>query len=118
VPAGKLLLGVGFYGRGWTGVTQDAPGGTATGPAPGRQSPGYEDYRVLSADCPPTGTVGGTAYARCGAQWWSYDTPATLTGKAAYARERGLGGVFCWELGGDTTDGALLTALRTALGPR
>jgi len=28
VPAGKLLVGIGFYGRGWTGVTQDAPGGT------------------------------------------------------------------------------------------
>ena len=31
VPASKLLLGIGFYGRGWTGVTQSAPGGTATG---------------------------------------------------------------------------------------
>ncbi|MEV5201981.1 glycoside hydrolase family 18 chitinase, partial [Streptomyces sp. NPDC053720] len=25
VPAAKMLLGIGFYGRGWTGVTQDAP---------------------------------------------------------------------------------------------
>src|SRR5262249_18467202 len=30
IPASKLLLGIGFYGRGWSGVTQDAPGGTAT----------------------------------------------------------------------------------------
>ncbi|GAB4000383.1 hypothetical protein GCM10029992_32120 [Glycomyces albus] len=34
VPADKMLLGFGFYGRGWTGVTQSAPGGSATGPAP------------------------------------------------------------------------------------
>ncbi|CAH9419421.1 Chitinase (EC, partial [Streptomyces globisporus] len=54
VPASKLLLGIGFYGRGWTGVTQSAPGGTAKG------------------------TVGGTAYAHCGNDWWSYDTPATV----------------------------------------
>ncbi|MGY3679675.1 chitinase [Streptomyces sp. TE33382] len=26
VPAKKLLLGIGFYGRGWTGVTQGRPG--------------------------------------------------------------------------------------------
>ncbi|MEV1179127.1 glycosyl hydrolase family 18 protein, partial [Nonomuraea sp. NPDC049784] len=26
VPASKLLLGIGFYGRGWSGVTQSAPG--------------------------------------------------------------------------------------------
>ena len=31
----SMLLGIGFYGRGWTGVTQAAPGGSATGPAPG-----------------------------------------------------------------------------------
>ncbi|MBR7679214.1 chitinase, partial [Streptomyces daliensis] len=33
IPASKLLLGIGFHGRGWTGVTQSEPGGTATGPA-------------------------------------------------------------------------------------
>ena len=41
VPASKLLIGIGFYGRGWTGVTQDAPGGTATGPAPGTYEAGH-----------------------------------------------------------------------------
>ena len=47
VPATKLLLGIGFYGRGWTGVTQSAPGGTATGAAPGTYEAGIEDYKVL-----------------------------------------------------------------------
>ena len=89
VPASKLLLGVGFYGRGWTGVTQDAPGGSASGAAPGTYEAGIEDYEVLAQRCPPTGTVAGTAYARCGTQWWSYDTPATLQSKAAWARQRG-----------------------------
>jgi chitinase len=70
-----------------------------------------EDYKVLAGRCPPTGTVGGTAYARCGAQWWSYDTPDTIRGKVSYARSRSLGGVFAWELSGDTPDGALVTAL-------
>ncbi|MFC7529601.1 glycoside hydrolase family 18 protein [Actinoplanes sp. GCM10030250] len=111
VPAEKLLLGVGFYGRGWTGVTGAGPGATATGPAPGRFGKGIEDYYVLADRCPPTGTVGGTAYARCGAQWWSYDTPETIAAKVAYARGRSLGGLFAWELSGDTPDAGLLTAM-------
>ncbi|GAA3456798.1 glycoside hydrolase family 18 protein [Dactylosporangium matsuzakiense] len=115
VPPAKLLLGVGFYGRGWTGVTRDTPGAPATAAAPGRRDPGAEDYRVLKSTCPPTGTVAGTAYAHCGTQWWSYDTPATLAGKAEFAHTHHLRGVFCWELAGDTPDGELLGALHTAL---
>ncbi|MFC0003330.1 glycosyl hydrolase family 18 protein [Micromonospora siamensis] len=116
VPAGKLLLGIGFYGRGWTGVTQSAPGGTATGPAPGTYEQGIEDYKVLKNTCPATGTVAGTAYAKCGGNWWSYDTPATITGKMTYAKNQGLGGAFFWELSGDTGNGELIGAIRGGLG--
>ncbi|HEX8630999.1 MAG TPA: glycoside hydrolase family 18 protein [Catenuloplanes sp.] len=116
IPAGKLLLGFGFYGRGWTGVTQAEPGGAATGPAPGSYEPGVEDYKVLKKNCPATGTVGGTGYAFCGGQWWSYDTPATIAAKVAYANAQGLGGTFFWELSGDTPDGELITAIRSAVG--
>ncbi|MFI0355180.1 glycoside hydrolase family 18 protein [Actinomadura sp. 9N407] len=112
VPASKLLLGIGFYGRGWRGVTQSAPGGSATGAAPGTYEAGIEDYKVLKTRCPATGTVGGTAYAKCGDQWWSYDTPATIGGKMAYAASQGLGGSFFWELSGDTSGGELITAIR------
>ncbi|MGV9300148.1 glycoside hydrolase family 18 protein [Amycolatopsis sp. NPDC003676] len=111
VPASKLLLGIGFYGRGWTGVTQSAPGGTATGPAPGKYEQGIEDYKILKTSCPATGTVAGTAYAKCGSNWWSYDTPSTIAGKTSYARSQGLGGTFFWELSGDTSNGELITAL-------
>ena len=45
------------------GVTQTAPGGTATGAAPGTYEAGIEDYKVLKTSCPATGTVAGTAYA-------------------------------------------------------
>ncbi|MGW2143144.1 glycosyl hydrolase family 18 protein [Nonomuraea bangladeshensis] len=116
VPSSKLLLGIGFYGRGWTGVTQAAPGGTATGPAPGTYEQGIEDYKVLKTRCPSTGTVAGTAYAYCGNQWWSYDTPATIGGKMSYSKNQGLGGAFFWELSGDTSNAELLTAMRNGLG--
>ncbi|MFE7014012.1 glycoside hydrolase family 18 protein [Streptomyces sp. NPDC057651] len=111
VPASKLLLGIGFYGRGWTGVTQSAPGGTATGPAAGKYEQGIDDYKELKSKCPATGTVGGTAYAYCGNNWWSYDTPATIAGKMDYKNQQGLGGTFLWELSGDTTNGELIKAV-------
>ncbi|MFI5975800.1 glycoside hydrolase family 18 protein [Streptomyces sp. NPDC051452] len=111
VPASKLLLGIGFYGRGWTGVTQTAPGGTATGPAAGTYEQGIDDYKVLKAKCPATGTVGGTAYAKCGSDWWSYDTPATIATKMTYKNQQGLGGTFFWELSGDTANGELIRAI-------
>ncbi|WP_341721720.1 glycoside hydrolase family 18 chitinase [Streptomyces albidoflavus] len=115
VPASKLLLGIGFYGRGWTGVTQDAPGGTATGPATGTYEAGIEDYKVLKNTCPATGTVGGTAYAKCGSNWWSYDTPATIKTKMAWAKDQGLGGAFFWEFSGDTANGELVSAMDSGL---
>ncbi|MFF9074987.1 glycosyl hydrolase family 18 protein [Streptomyces sp. NPDC014735] len=115
VPASKLLLGIGFYGRGWTGVTQDAPGGTATGAAPGTYETGIEDYKVLKNSCPTTGTVAGTAYAHCGNNWWSYDTPATIASKMTWAKGQGLGGAFFWEFSGDTTNGELVGAISNGL---
>ncbi|WP_254550629.1 glycosyl hydrolase family 18 protein [Catellatospora tritici] len=116
VPSSKLLVGIGFYGRGWTGVTQATPGGTATGAAPGTYEAGIEDYKVLKTSCPTTGTIAGTAYAKCGSNWWSYDTPSTIGGKMSYANSQGLGGSFFWELSGDTTGGELITAMRNGLG--
>ncbi|MFE9608805.1 glycosyl hydrolase family 18 protein [Streptomyces sp. NPDC006012] len=115
VPAKKLLIGIGFYGRGWTGVTQDAPGGTATGPAAGKYDQGIEDYKVLKTSCPATGTIAGTAYAKCGSNWWSYDTPATIGTKMSWAKSQGLGGAFFWEFSGDTGNGELVSAINSGL---
>jgi chitinase len=115
IPARKVLLGLGFYGRGWTGVADPHPGGTATGLADGKYEKGVEDYAVLAARCPPTGTAGGTAYARCGDQWWGYDTPETIKAKMAYAKTKSLGGAFAWALSGDTPAADLLTAVSDGL---
>jgi chitinase len=113
VPASKLLLGIGFYGRGWTGVSNTNGGlnQAATGPATGSYEPGIEDYKVLVNTCPSTGTVAGTAYAFCNGNWWSYDTPGSIVGKMNYRRSQGLGGTFFWELSGDTSAGSLITTI-------
>ena len=115
VPTSKLLLGVGFYGRGWTGVTQDAPGGSATGPASGQYEAGIQDYKILKNTCPVTGTIAGTSYAKCGTNWWNYDTPSDIAGKMNYVKSKNLGGTFFWELSGDTSDGELLRAMKNNL---
>ncbi|MFD6886224.1 glycosyl hydrolase family 18 protein [Streptomyces sp. NPDC059957] len=115
ITGSKLNLGIGFYGRGWTGVTQAAPGGTATGPAAGTYEQGIEDYKVLKSTCPATGTIAGTAYAKCGSNWWSYDTPATIAGKMTWAKQQGLKGAFFWEFSGDTTNGELASAIHSGL---
>ncbi|WP_155369706.1 glycosyl hydrolase family 18 protein [Catellatospora vulcania] len=115
VPSSKLLIGIGFYGRGWTGVTQAAPGGSATGAAPGTYEAGNEDYHVLKTSCPANGTVGGTAYCFKNGQWWGYDTPATIQGKMTWAKNQSLAGAFFWELFGDTSNGELITAIKNGL---
>lgn len=115
VPASKILLGVGFYGRGWTGVNQAAPGGSASGAATGSYEPGIEDYKVLKNTCPANGTVAGTAYAYCGNNWWSYDTPATLVGKMDYVHAQNLAGTFFWEFSGDTSNGELITVIGNSM---
>jgi chitinase len=70
---------------------------------------------VLKNTCPATGVVAGTAYAYCGNNWWSYDTPATINGKMNYVNQQGLGGAFFWEFSGDTSNGELIQAISDGL---
>lgn len=115
VPDSKITLGIGFYGRGWTGVTQSEPGGSASGAAQGTYEPGIEDYKVLKNTCPANGTIAGTAYCYDGSNWWGYDTPATIGGKMNYANQQNLRGAFFWELSGDTSNGELINAIGNGL---
>ena len=112
-----MLLGIGFYGRGWTGVTQAAPGGSATGPAPGTYEPGIEDYKVLKNRCPATGHDRRHRVRQVRQRSGGATTPRrTIGGKMSYANGQGLGGAFFWELSGDTTNGELITAMKNGLG--
>jgi chitinase len=121
VPAQKLHVGIPFYGRGYGGVASVNDGlfQAATGrPADWRDRDGdwsvlsqtrlkdssyvrhwHADARVPWLHNPTTGT------------WVSYDDPQSVGEKVRYARERGLGGVMIWELGGD--DGSLMRAIST-----
>ncbi|KAI9011809.1 glycosyl hydrolases family 18-domain-containing protein [Hyaloraphidium curvatum] len=115
MPAGKLLVGVPFYGRGWTGVNAGGTNGLyqpATGPAPGTYEQGIEDYRVLKAS-PGTVYVHNTTqqsykYDPVSRNWWSFDMPRDIDLKVNYAKANALRGVFAWSFDGDTEDGELL----------
>ena len=114
VPAHKLVLGVAFYGRRFEGVTAAALGRNQRYERYG----GDHAYAELHASYVDRGGYVHYWDGIAEAPWlWnatsrsfvSYDDPRSIALKAAYARERGLGGVMFWELSQDA-DGALLDA--------
>ncbi|MEV6953052.1 glycoside hydrolase family 18 protein [Streptomyces sp. NPDC051183] len=122
-PARKLVMGMPFYGQGWTGVSGggDGMGQPATGPAPATWSAGYEDYKALK-ELAGSGTYkvhrdrrGGHAWLFDGSTLWTYDDPQVLRTKTRYIREHGLGGAMFWSLDADTSDGELMTAVDQGL---
>ena len=115
-PARRLLLGLPFYGRGWSNVPSTRDGLFQPGrPATGRYGAGTEDYVTLRAR-PGTrhlDNVAGALWHYDGTTWWSYDDPRVIALKTAYVRLKGLGGVSAWELHGD--DGTLTAAIDSGL---
>jgi len=116
-PKSKLHLGVPFYGRGWTGVTNANHGlyQKATGAAAGASEAGIQNYNLLY------NAAGATTYSDSltratwsfdGTNFWSFDTPDAIAYKAAWAKSLGLGGLFAWSADGDV--GATLTAMMVA----
>lgn len=104
VPAAKLNLGIGFYGRGWTNVPNVNHGLYQSGSAaPGTYEAGIEDYKVLRGRA-GANYVDAQAHAHWkydGSSFWSYDDPALVTEKMNYVKTQGLGGAFFWEFSGD-----------------
>jgi len=120
-PRNKLVMGVPFYSRGWTGVTNQNNGlfQPATGPAPATYEAGYEDYRILktkaSAFTVHRDTKAGFAWLFDGTTFWTWDDPIEMKRKAQYISSRNLGGAMIWSLDGDTEKGELISALHRNL---
>ncbi|KAI9866473.1 MAG: hypothetical protein M1813_001023 [Trichoglossum hirsutum] len=113
VPLSKVILGIPAFGRSFLGVDKTTGKYTGHGgeegifeykdlPRPGAQE--YVDREVGAAYC--TGGDGGFV---------SYDNPATVAMKAAYATRNGLGGLFFWTGTADAPSPRSLveTAFRT-----
>ena len=113
VPAEKLVLGVPFYGHGWSGVAGVDQGlyQPATGAAPGTQEAGSYEYKDIQANYLPTYQRNWDAEAYV--PWLydpltkifiSYDDAQSLEAKAGYARDEELAGVMIWDVSqGDET---------------
>ena len=107
IPAGKLGIGIGFYGLCYQGVT-----------APGQNTPGMQivaddgdmsyvnivsgyatpavKKRDAGAQVPYLGSA--TPLGSKGCTYVSYEDAASIALKGNYARAQGLGGVIVWTL--------------------
>lgn len=123
VPAAKIMLGVAFYGRGFTGVSPQGAGL-------------YSKYAGVYAETPwkavrsqfltnPDWVRHWSSTAQ--APWlyndrqhifFTYDDPLSLGIKADFARRQQLRGVMIWVLGEDDPGNCLLDALRSHLAPQ
>ena len=115
----KVVVGLPFYGRGWTGVAGGGSGlyQAATAPAPGTFEAGIEDYKLLAAR---PGTVYRHPVTRQlwtfdGSTFWSFDDPQQIAEKTRYVRRHGLGGVMAWSLDGDDAQASLTKAMARGL---
>jgi chitinase len=106
IPASKLVLGAAFYGKSWRGVSPVNHGVLQSYAKFGK----WIEYRDLVADY-----IGKDGFQR----FWddqakapylwnpethvfiSYEDEDSLKEKVAYVKERHLGGIMFWQVGGD-----------------
>ncbi|MBI5959064.1 MAG: glycoside hydrolase family 18 protein [Chloroflexi bacterium] len=124
VPADKIVVGAPFYGHGWSGVANVNHGlyQSFTGLPDATWGDGVYDYRDLEAN-----------YLDSYQRFWheeaqvpwlydpgtqimiSYEDPESLSAKADYVQQQGLGGMMIWELSYDSDDHTLLNEIYTDL---
>jgi chitinase len=121
VPASKIVVGVPFYGRGWTGVPNKNNGlyqsADSMKAAPATFEAGIEDYKKLKALNFPSFRDPKTQafWIYDGTTFWNYDDPQAVAAKMDYIKTKGLGGAMFWSLDGD--DGTLIAAIAERLKP-
>ena len=118
VPSSQLLLGLPFYAYQWHNVAPNPTNGLY-----GKGEPVHGNLSLTTA----TDLLASNANARLyrdpvsqapwvydGDNFLTFEDPASLRAKDAFAHDRHLGGVMIWELSGDTADAQLLRAVAPA----
>jgi len=131
IPKEKLVLGLPFYGRSWTGVAPGSNGDglyqSAAGDGPGeRDEPGMLNYNTIMSRYAPTYTKYYNNEARVpwlydGTNFITYDDPTAIAEKARYIVQQDLAGAMFWNLmsdikGNPAPSDSLLFTLWNALG--
>lgn len=112
VPAEKIVFGVPFYGKGWTGVKGVNHGLYQPASGPAKQEGSYRQLKAMPATSDRQFVqTAATCTIWNAPNFWSYDCPEALRAKMQYIREHRLRGVMFWELGHDTDDSELLKIL-------
>ena len=119
IPAGKLVLGVAFYGRAFAGV-QPAHDGLNQPYGHFEGAPSYAELVEKWID--HDGFIRHWDERAKAPFLWNetsrtfitYDDPQSIREKADYVRRKGLGGMMFWELSQDRND-ELLNVIGTAL---
>lgn len=114
VPARKIGIGIDFYGYVWNGGT-GTPTGGITAPGQTWSSPPYIQVNVPYYALIPThyqphlyrwDSLAQASYlsidlpGSANDKFVTYDNELSCQKKIEYARSKGIGGVFIWELGG------------------
>ncbi|MFE9426550.1 glycosyl hydrolase family 18 protein [Kitasatospora sp. NPDC006697] len=122
-PAAKIALGIPFYWRGWTGVPAGSDYGlyqTATGPTaakPLSQEAGNAAWKELNPTAAQTHWDPATesAWIYDGTNFYTGDNPQAIAARGAYAKSKGLAGMFAFALENDDSSTSLLTAMANSL---
>lgn len=122
VPSHKIMLGLAFYGRGFTGVSGRRAGLYS------RYSGGFPEtpWKVIESHMLTSPHWVRHWSATAEAPWlynaarhifFTYDDPTSIAIKADFARREHLRGVMIWVLGEDDARNSLLSALVSHLEP-
>jgi chitinase len=117
-PSRKIMVGVAFYSRGYSGVTEPKLGAAATG---GSTDKSWEDGVVDYHSLPLSGATeyydaaSGTAFSYDPAKQIlnTYDSVQSVTEKCNYVKKNNLGGILVWEISGDTDINSNRSLLKT-----
>jgi chitinase len=123
VPAEKIMLGVAFYGRGFTSVSPADAGvyskykdvfpetSWTTVRSQFLNDAGWVRHWSMTAQAP-------WLYNARKHVFFSYDDPRSMAIKADFVRREHLRGAVAWVLGDDDAENSLLTALSSKLGTK